>query len=137
GPGGRGAFGGGNPSGSWSTPLLIKAGDRDELIMNFPGRLAAYEPQTGKQLWMSKGLGTTIYTTPLWGAGALVAISSGMGSGNALAIKPGGNGDVTESGRLWRLDRVKGAIGSGVVHEGQLYTISQDGIVECFDLKTG
>ena len=137
-PGGRGGFaGGGNPSGSWSTPVIIKAGGRDELIMNFPGRLAAYDPATGKQLWISKGLGATIYTTPLWGGGALVATSSGMGGGNALAVKAGGNGDVTESARLWRLDRVKGAIGSGVIHEGHIYTISQDGVAECFELKTG
>jgi outer membrane protein assembly factor BamB len=137
GPGGRGGFAGGNPSGSWSTPIIVKADGHDELIMNFPGRLAAYDPNTGKQLWLSKGLGATIYTTPLWGEGTLVAVSSGMGSGNAIAVKPGGSGDVTESQRLWRLDRVKGAIGSGVIHDGRIYTISSDGIAECFELKTG
>ncbi len=137
GPGGRGGFAGGNPSGSWSTPIVIKADGHDELIMNFPSRLAAYDPKTGKQLWLSKGLGGTIYTTPLWGEGTLVAVSSGMGSGNAIAVKPGGSSDVTESGRLWRLDRVKGAIGSGVIHDGHIYTISSDGFAECYELKTG
>ena len=137
GPGGSGGFAGGNPSGSWSTPIVINASGHDELIMNFPSRLAAYDPNTGKQLWLSKGLGATIYTTPLWGEGTLLAISSGMGNGNAIAVKPGGSGDVTESQRLWRLDRVKGAIGSGVIYHGHLYTISQDGFVECYELKTG
>ena len=64
-------------------------------------------------------------------------LRSRMGSGSAIAVKPGAQGDVTESGRLWRLDRVKGAIGSGVIHEGHLYTISSDGVAECFELKTG
>jgi len=138
GGGGRGGPGGGGPpSGSWSTPLVIKAGGHDELIVNFPNRLAAYDPKSGKQLWMSKGLGGTIYTTPVWGEGALVAISSGMGGGNAIAIKPGASGDVTDSQRLWRQDRIKSAIGSGVIYEGHLYTISQDGIAGCFELKTG
>src|SRR5207247_10611802 len=109
----------------------------DELIMNFPSRLAAYDPNTGKQLWLSKGLGATIYTTPLWGDGTLLAISSGMGNGNAIAIKPGGSGDVTESQRLWRLERVKNEIGSGVIHAGHLYTISADGMVECLELNSG
>ena len=135
GPGGRG--GGGRPDGSWSTPIIVKADGRDELIVNFPNRLAAYEPKTGKQLWLSKGLGSTIYTTPLWGDSTLVAVSSSMGGGNAIAIKPGGNGDVTEKQRLWRLDRVKGAIGSGVVHNGNVYTIGSDGVATCLDLKTG
>ena len=64
-------------------------------------------------------------------------MSSGMGGGSAIAIKPGGSGDVTESQRVWRLDRIKSAFGSGVVHEGHLYTISQEGIAECFELATG
>ncbi len=142
GPGGPGGFAGrggvgGGPGGSWSTPIVIKADGRDELIMNFPNRLAAYDPKTGRQLWMSKGLGGTIYTTPLWGEGTLVAASSGMGAGNAIAVKPGGSGDVTESQRLWRLDRIKGRIGSGVIHDGHMYSINDNGIAECAELKTG
>jgi outer membrane protein assembly factor BamB len=138
GPGGGGAGGaGGGPGGSWSTPVIVKADGRDELIVNFPNRLAAYDPKTGKQLWLSKGLGGTIYTTPLWGEGTLVAMSSGMGSGNAIALKPGGSGDVTESQRLWRLERIKGRIGSGVIHEGHLYAVTDAGVAECLDLKTG
>ena len=137
GPGGPGGPGGGDPSGSWSTPIIVKADGRDELVVNFPNRLVAYEPRSGKQLWLSKGLSGTIYTTPLWNEGTLVAVSSGMGSGSAVAIKPGGSGDVTDSQRLWKLDRVKNEIGSGVIHGGHLYTISADGIAECVDLKNG
>jgi outer membrane protein assembly factor BamB/Ca2+-binding EF-hand superfamily protein len=135
--GGRGPGGGGDPSGSWSTPILIKAQGHEELVVNFPNRLAAYDPRTGKQLWVSKGLGSTIYATPLWGENTLVAMSSGMGGGNAIAMKVGGTGDVTESQRVWRLDRVKSGIGSGVIYAGHIYTISQDGVAECLDLKTG
>jgi outer membrane protein assembly factor BamB len=137
-PGGRGFGGGGGPGGTWSTPVLIKAGGREELIVNFPSRLAAYDPKTGKQLWVSKGMGGTIYTTPVWGGeNVLYAMSSGPGGGGAIAVKAGGNGDVSESERLWRLERAKSAIGSGVIHEGHLYTISQDGIAACLDLKNG
>jgi outer membrane protein assembly factor BamB len=117
--------------------LIIQTDGREELIMNFPNRLVAYDPKTGRELWWSKGLGGTIYTTPLWGEGALVAMSSGMGSGNAIAVRPGGSGEVTESRRIWKLDRVKSGIGSGVIHEGHLYAVSQDGIALCLDLKTG
>lgn len=107
------------------------------MIVNFPNRLAAYDPLTGKQLWISKGLGGTIYSTPVPGEGALVAMSSGMGSGNALAVKPGGSGDITETQRLWKVDRVKTGMGSGVIHDGHFYNISSEGIALCLDLKTG
>jgi len=138
GPGGRGGRGsGGNLGGSWSTPLVVKADGHDELVVAFPYRLVALDPKSGKQLWFSKGLGGTIYATPLSGDGLVVAASGGMGGGNAVAIKPGGSGDVTEKEKAWRLDRIKSGFGSGVVHEGHLYTISQDGIAECFELKSG
>jgi outer membrane protein assembly factor BamB len=136
---GPGGLGGGEsgPSGSWSTPIIVKAGQRDELVVNFPNRLVAYNPESGAQLWMSKGLGGSIYTTPLWGDETVVAMSSDMGGGSAIALKPGGHGDVTEAQRIWRQERIKAAIGSGVIYEGRLYLIGQDGVVTCLELKTG
>ncbi len=131
--GGRGAMGGS----TWATPLLIKAGDRQELIMTFPGRVAAYDPATGSQLWISKGVGGSIYTTPVWGEGVLFASTSGQGGGPAVAVKPGGSGDVSDSHNVWKLDRYRGAVGSGVIHGGHLFTIGSDGIAECRNLKTG
>src|SRR5206468_1949619 len=114
--GGRGGFGGGagggGPGGSWSTPVIIKTAARDELIVNFPNRLAAFDPTTGKQLWISKGIGGTIYTTPIWGEEILVASSSGMSGGNAIALKGGGTGEVSDSERLWRIERAKSGMGS-------------------------
>ena len=61
--GGFGA-GGGGMGGSWSTPIVVQTDGRDELIVNFAFRLVAFEPKTGKQLWTSKGVGGSIYTTP-------------------------------------------------------------------------
>jgi len=71
------------------------------------------------------------------GEGNVVATTSGMGGGNAIAVKVGGTGDVTQSQNLWRLDRFKSGIGSGVIYEGHLYTISQEGLAGCIELKTG
>ena len=136
GGGGGGGFGGGGrgggrgSAGSWSTPLLIKSGDHDELIVSFPSKISALDPKTGKELWAAKGLGGASYTSPVSGEGALVATSSGPGGGAAVALK-------TDGSESWRLDRFKSAIGSGVISEGHLYTISQDGVAACADLKTG
>ncbi len=137
-PGGPGDAGAGPPAGAWSTPLLIKAGQRDELVMNFPNRLAGYEPETGKQLWLSKGIDDWIFTTPVSGGGVVVGMSSGAMGGSVLAVRPGGNGDVTQSQRVWRLERLKSqSIGSGVIHDGYLYLIGEGGIASCLELKTG
>ncbi len=128
--GGRGDGGGRGPGGSWSTPLLIQSGGREELIVNFPGKISALDPKTGKELWSAKGLGGASYTTPVFGEGALVVTSSGPGGGAAVALKPGG-------GESWKLDRFQSAIGSGVITDDHLYTISQNGVAACSDVKTG
>lgn len=138
-PGGRGGMrgGGGGPSGSWSTPILVKAPGHDELVVGFPNRVVAYDPATGKQLWVSKGIGGSIYSSPVFGQNLVVSMSSGMGGGSAVALHPGGAGDVSEEQRVWKLDRVKGPMGSGIIHEGYFYTVSTDGIADCLDLKDG
>ena len=139
GPGGPGGRGGVDPArgSSWSTPIVINTGGREEVILSTACRLTAYDPASGRQLWMSKGLGPSIYTSPVWGEGKVFAMTSGPGGGGAIAVKPGGSGDVTESQRGWRLDRLKSAIGSGVIHDGHLFLIGSDGVALCLDMTSG
>lgn len=121
--------------GSWSDPLLRKVGNRYELIMTYPGRACAFDPMTGKELWTCAGLNPLVYNSPLYADGVVV----GMGgfNGMALAVKAGGSGDVTATHRIWHLPKVSQRIGSGVLYEGRHYILSDGGIAECRDLKTG
>src|SRR5262249_29949068 len=134
------AFGGERgPGGSWSTPLLIHANGRDELIISLSNRLAAYDPQTGKLFWFSKGLTDSVQSMPVWDEqnGLVIASGTDMSGGTMIAVRPGGSGDVTNTHRLWRLTRLKGSIGTGVAHNGYLHVISDDGFAVCYDLKAG
>jgi outer membrane protein assembly factor BamB len=139
GPGGPGGPGGdrGNPSGSWSSPIVVNSGGHEEVVMGLPYRLAAYDPKTGERLWLSKGVGATIYATAVPGENVIVAMSSGMGRGSVVAVTLGGSGDVTESGRTWQTDIAKSRTGSGVIHEGHFYAVSDNGVADCTELKTG
>lgn len=119
---------------SYSTPLLVKAGGRDELLMSFPGSLWALNPANGKALWHCNGLNPLVYTSPIHGDG--IVVSMGGYFGNTIAVKTGGQGDVTPR-RLWQQVRAKGGIGSGVVRDGHYYFMSMDGIAHCHELATG
>ncbi|MAS95336.1 MAG: serine/threonine protein kinase [Verrucomicrobiales bacterium] len=121
--------------GSFSTPILVNAGGRDELIMSFPLQLMGFDPLTGKQLWFSEGLNPLVYTSPVYDDGIVVAMGGYFG--NSIGVKPGGNGDVTDSHRLWQEVRHNGGIGSGVAHDGKLYYQNSGGIAYCDDMKTG
>jgi outer membrane protein assembly factor BamB len=127
--------------GSWSTPTLLKLKERDELIMSWPGVVKAYAPKTGDLLWTCQGLAKDqsedrlVYTSPLVSPEAVVAMA-GYG-GPALAVRPGGKGDVTATHRLWRQPRGPQRIGSGVLVGEHVYMVNEPGTAECLELKTG
>ena len=121
--------------GSFSTPILVKARDRSELIMSFPLEMKAFDPATGEVLWTCAGLNPLVYTSPLEHNGIVVAL--GGYHGNSIAVRTGGSGDVTATHRLWQLVRHNGGIGTGVLHDGLYYYHDSGGIVCCLDLQTG
>ncbi len=121
--------------GSFSTPIVIKAGGREELVMSFPNEVRAFDPKNGRELWRCGGLNPLVYTSPLFSDGILVAM--GGFYGNSLAVKAGGNGDVTATHRLWHAERAKGGIGTGVIKEGYIHFLASGGLVSCVELKTG
>ncbi len=121
--------------GAWSDPLLSKVGNHNELIMTYPGRVCAFDPMTGKQLWTCDGLTPLVYNSPLYTDGVVIAMC-GYG-GSAMAVKAGGTGNVTSTHQVWRLPKVPQRIGSGALYQGYHYILTDGGFVECRDLKTG
>ncbi len=121
--------------GSFSTPILVKANGREELVMSFPLEMKAFDPASGKVLWTCSGLNPLIYTSPMHDNGVVVAF--GGYHGNTIAVKTGGGGDVTSSHRLWQEVRHNGGIGTGVIKDGLYYYHDSGGIAFCLDLKTG
>ena len=124
-----------NLYGSWSTPLIHRVGDHDELIVSMPEEIKGFDPNTGKELWRCTGLGTEVYTMPTIGDNLVVGISGH--NGPAMAVRPGGTGDVTKSHRLWVTPRNAQRVGSAVIHNGYLYVSNATGIIECIVAKTG
>jgi outer membrane protein assembly factor BamB len=121
--------------GSWATPLVIRVEDHDELVVPAPRQLKAFDPLTGAELWTCDGPGPLIYTSPVFAEGVL-ALFSGYG-GPALALRPGGRGDITAQ-RLWHLTaRNPQRIGAPVVVDGLAFILNDPGTVQCFDLRTG
>jgi outer membrane protein assembly factor BamB len=130
--------------GSWSTPVVITVGGRDELIMPLPGdrvggdgEFKAYDPMTGDELWRCVGLGTEVYAMPVVSAARDLIIGISGHNGPTMAVRPGGRGDVTESHRLWHTTSNPQRIGSGVLHDGHLYLADADGFAECLDARNG
>ncbi len=125
----------GGVTGSWSTPLVVSANGRDEVIMSWPEQVRAYDPRNGHELWRCDGLNPLIYTSPIQGEGVVVAMGGFLGT--TIAVRLGGQGDVTATHRLWQSVRTKNRLGSGVVRDGHVYVLNTEGIAECLELLTG
>ena len=120
--------------GSWSTPLITKVHDKDQLILGMPHKLKGFDPKTGDELWSCDGLTELVYTSALYGEGVAVAMS-GYG-GAALAVKLGGSGDITKD-RLWLHPKNTQRVGSGVLVGDHVYILEESGQPHCYDLTTG
>ncbi len=106
----------------WGTPVVVKVGDHDELIVSGQRRVAAYDPDTGRELWTVRGNTFEVIPTPVVGHG-LVFCSSGR-AGPTFAIKPGGRGDVTSSHVQWSAAKGSPFVPSGILHGGLLYLVN-------------
>jgi outer membrane protein assembly factor BamB len=120
----------------WGTPVVIRAGDREELIVSSQRRVTAYDPASGKELWRVGGLTFEVIPTPVVAEG-LVICSSGR-QGPTLAIRPGGSGDVTATHVAWSSPKGSPFVPSGVVVDGVLYLVNDiQSVLTAHDVKTG
>ena len=122
----------GPPFGAWSTPLVIRDHGRRELIMAFDFRLGAYEANSGELMWEQDGLGLQTYVTPLWSDGILFPMS-GI---SAIAVRPpSAEGKLAET--VWSDQKSKFRYGSAVATADHLFSVSENGIAECREKRTG
>ncbi len=130
--------GAGGMEGSWSTPLVVRVGDHDELIVPLPSHLAGYDPGNGKELWTCAGMTGQVFSTPTVADGVLLVCCKIMfGGTQAMAIKLGGAGNVTATNLLWKQNLPKVCVGSPVIADHKAYIVTQYGTILCMDLASG
>jgi outer membrane protein assembly factor BamB len=122
---------------SYSTPLVIRVGDRDQLISVGAFRATAYEPLTGKEIWrVSYGDGFSNVPRPVYGKG-LVFIPTGFQEATMLAVRPTGSGDVTKTHIAYSIERGAPFTPSPIIVGDEFYMVSDIGVASCLDVATG
>jgi outer membrane protein assembly factor BamB len=121
---------------SWSTPLLVPgAGGKQELVVSAQDALRGYDPDTGKPLWQVKGLTGWVAPSPVFGHGLIFAASGK--NGPVLAVRPGGRDDVTATRVAWRHPTGGPYVCSPLLYGDYLYVHNEQGILRCYQARTG
>ncbi len=133
-------------AGCWATPVLMPSHNNDqprwELIVNGTGRtdgtkgyVIAYDPLTGIELWRVRG--TTDIPCPSAIVGENLVVSTSGLNGPIMAIRPGGDGDVTDSHLVWKLPWGGPYVPTGVIYKEHLFLLADGGVLRCHDLDKG
>ena len=124
---------------SWSTPVLVEAREprRTELVTTGNEWVIAYDPATGKELWRTRGVAANAIPTAVTGDD-LVIVSAGYPDKVAMAIRPGGSGDITGTPRiLWKYTKGTAYVPSPILFGDYVYLVTDKGLVTCLDARTG
>lgn len=119
---------------SWATPIIIDTGEREEIITCGNPWVIAYEPVSGKELWRAKCLGGDIAPSPVYGNG-LVFVTNTYEI--LAAIRPGGQGDVTETHIVWTAEDGLPDICSPFTNGELVFLLETYGFLTCYDAEDG
>ena len=120
----------------WGTPVAVRVGTRDEIIVSSQSSVTAYDPETGRELWVCDGNSFEVIPTPVVGHGLVFAASGRVGP--TLAIRPGGRGNVTRTHLAWTSPKGSPFVPSPILYGDQLYTVNDmASIVTSFEAATG
>jgi len=116
-------------------PFVIPRGDGEQMIS--PGGRALYSyDRAGQELWRVQHRGFSIAPRPVFGHGLVFAIID-RDQPELWAIRPDGNGDVTDTHVAWKVSKSMPQRCSPLLVGELLFVVNREGIVTCLEAKTG
>jgi len=123
---------------AYSTPLIRELAGRTQMIHAGDKSVASFNPDTGARQWLIDGPSDEFVATPVYNerAGLLFIVSS-WPARHLLAIKPDGQGNVTQTHVAWRTTQGAPYVPSPISEGDYLLTISDTGIAHCYEAASG
>lgn len=129
---------------SWCTPIVAKSAGRTQIVVNGWKEIGGYDSKTGELLWWLSEGGDVPVASPIL-ADDRVILTSGHGKYRPMrAVRLDAMGDIkpldismTNHAVVWCHPRKGNYLQTPIVVGDLLWGCSNDGIVTCFDAKTG
>ncbi|HET6555742.1 MAG TPA: PQQ-binding-like beta-propeller repeat protein [Prolixibacteraceae bacterium] len=127
-----------NPANSYSAPLIREMDGRMQLIYCGNQQVSSFNPEDGSRYWFVNGPSQEFCATPVYSEKAgLLFVSSSWPERHLLAIRPDGQGDVTNTHVAWRSTQGAYYVPSPILSEDYLFTTMTNGNVHCLEAATG
>ena len=134
----------GDCEGSWGTPLIHNDGARTQVVTNGWPFIVSYDLETGKELWRLRGGGDIPIPTPFVADGLIVISNAHGGKAPLFAVRPSAAGDISlkegsssNDSVVWSVPNGGSYISTPIVYRGHIYLANYNGLLRCFDFKTG
>ncbi len=116
------------------TPILVD--DGAQIVSAGGDRVQGFDARTGKRIWSIYSQGEGVTPSPVVGDG-LIFTSSGFEDPTIRAIRPGGEGDITNTHIAWEQKKGVPVLASPLYVQPYLYTITRDNVLHCIEAATG
>lgn len=126
---------------SYTTPLIVKEGNRATLVVWGADHLTGHDAATGELIWSYSGFNPN--RRPSWRTIASPVVSQGIvvvpyGRGASMAgMKHAVSGNMNGEDFLWETSGIGTDVATPVVSNGKVYILGYNGTVWCIDILTG
>ncbi|HET6880184.1 MAG TPA: PQQ-binding-like beta-propeller repeat protein [Pirellulales bacterium] len=125
-----------NKTRSYCTPIIRQIDGRWQMILSGSKCVASYDPRDGSRHWIIDGP-TEQFVASMVYNGKLLFLTAGFPEHHILAIKPDGEGNVTDSHIVWRTTENCSYVPSPIVVGDYFLVVSDEGIGSCYDAASG
>jgi outer membrane protein assembly factor BamB len=127
----------------YSTPFVLDRPDgTTELIVTSTAGISGCDPKTGKEnwsyTWHFTGMALRTVASSVAANGVVFAASGdGSGARHFIAVKLGGQGDVTGTNLLWETRKKFPYVPCMLAQGNFLFTVNDEGLAGCYQGQTG
>jgi outer membrane protein assembly factor BamB len=129
---------------TWSTPAVMGAPGREQIVVNGWKQTGGYDFRTGKEIWRLNGGGDIPVPTPVFGQGLIFLTSAHGPLSPVYAVRADATGDVSlaqdetrNRGVTWSLPRDGSYMATPLLYGDHLFVVRWNGVLSVFEAKSG
>lgn len=128
-----------NEGTSWSSPLVVEANGKTQVITSATTNIRSNDFETGELLWTSTGLTRNVIPVPVYEDGIVYVMSGFRGAALQAIDLSKASGDITETDAIvWKYDQETPYTPNPVLMNGKLFFLRvNNGYISCLNAKDG